>query len=119
MIELLKKTNLKIDLDKLIAAIHSIPVEYKDDQISLQMREGSENHWYESCGPLKLLKGKESNYNLIVPELKGTYIDEMFQLLPFKPIRARLMKMKPRSCYSIHKDPCPRYHIAVTTNVRL
>ena len=113
---LVKKIDHKIDLDKLVHAIHNIPVDYEDKQISLQMREGSDNQWYEGCGKLKSIKGKEEDYNLIVPELKGTYIDKMFQALPFKPVRARLMKMNPRSCYSIHRDPCPRYHIAITTN---
>ena len=114
--ELLKKTNLKIDLDKLIDAIHDIPVEYEDNQISLQMREESDNPWYGSCGRLKFIDGIESDYNLIVPELKGTYIEEMFLSLPFKPIRSRLMNMLHRSCYSIHRDPIPRYHIAIFTN---
>ncbi|MBT3560636.1 MAG: hypothetical protein HN497_06350 [Flavobacteriaceae bacterium] len=80
------------------------------------MREESEDPWYESCGRLRSISGKESDYNLIVPILKGTYIEEMFQSFPFKPTRARLMNMSPRTCYSIHKDPSARYHIAVTTN---
>ena len=119
--ELVKKSSHAIDLYRLREAIKNIPVNYKGNQISLQMREGSEDQWYESCGRLKSingipLKGRERDYNLIVPELKGTYIDEMFQLLPFKPIRARLMNMLHRSCYSIHKDPRARYHIAIITN---
>ena len=114
--ELVKKSSHVIDLYMLREAIYNIPVDYKGEQISLQMREGSDNQWYEGCGKLKSIKGKEEDYNLIVPELKGTYIDEMFQALPFKPVRARLMRMKSRSCYSIHRDQSPRYHIAIFTN---
>lgn len=111
--ELVKKSNHKIDLDKLIDAIHNIPVDYKGNQLSLQMQEGSENPWYETCGRIT---EKEDKFNLIVPELKGTYIEDMLKSLPFKPTRARIMKLKSKGCYSIHKDPVPRYHIAVITN---
>ena len=29
---------------------------------------------------------------------------------------AKLMKLNPKSCYSIHEDPDARYHIAILTN---
>ena len=111
--ELVKKSSHVIDLYMLREAIYNIPVDYKFNQISLQMQEGSKNPWYETCGRIT---ENEDKFNLIIPELKGTYIEEMLQLLPFKPIRARLLDMSYRSCYSIHRDPCPRYHIAVITN---
>ena len=117
MNELLEKSAYSIDLDKLIDAIDNIPVSFPpNNQISLQMQEGSDDPWYGGCGRLNLINGVESDYNLIVPELEGTYIEEMFQSLPFKPIRSRLMNMHRRSCYSIHRDPQPRYHIAIFTN---
>jgi hypothetical protein len=114
--ELVKKSPHVIDIYRLKEAIDNIPIDYKNQQISLQMREGSEDPWYESCGQLKSMIKAESEYNLIIPELKGTYIDEMFQLLPFEPFRTRLMYLDKKSCYSIHRDYQPRYHVAIFTN---
>jgi len=115
--ELIKKSNHKIDLDKLIDAINNIPLDFKEDQLSLQMRKETEDPWYEGCGQFNSLpEGVEADYNLIIPELKGTYIEEMFLSLPFKPFRSRLMQMQRKSCYSIHADWEARYHIAIFTN---
>jgi len=115
--ELVKKSNHKIDLIKLTADIKNLTVSLHKtyNQLSLQMKKDAKDPWYESCGSFELSK-PEKDYNLIIPELKGTYIEEMFESLPFKPIRSRLMKLNPKSCYSIHEDPDARYHIAILTN---
>ena len=134
----IKKLDHKIDLDKLINAISNISVDYLNPkhrgQLMLQMQKGSKNPWYAAItSPLdheqytphvsKSTHHNETNiakhiddYNLIIPELKGTYIEEMLESLPFKPVRARLTKTGAETCWSLHRDLAARYHIAIITN---
>jgi len=61
----------------------------------------------------------ESKYNQIVPELKNTYFNEVYDILSkqFKLGRVRLLLKEPRSTLSWHKDPEPRLHIPIITNL--
>jgi hypothetical protein len=61
----------------------------------------------------------ESKYSEIVPEFENTYFDEVYQTLnkKFKLGRVRLLLKEPRSTLSWHKDPEPRLHIPIITNL--
>ena len=61
----------------------------------------------------------ESKYTQLVPEFKNTYFNEVYNTLSkrFKLGRVRLLLKEPRSTLSWHKDPEPRLHIPIITNL--
>ena len=61
----------------------------------------------------------ESNYTQLVPEFKDTYFKHVYETLNkrFKLGRVRLLLKEPRSTLSWHKDPEPRLHIPIITNL--
>ena len=61
----------------------------------------------------------ESKYTQIVSEFKNTYFNEIYETLKkrFKLGRVRLLLKEPRSTLSWHKDPEPRLHIPIITNL--
>tara|TARA_A100001011_G_C14021817_1_gene719786 strand:+ start:53 stop:655 length:603 start_codon:yes stop_codon:yes gene_type:complete len=61
----------------------------------------------------------ESKYTEILPEFKETYFNEVYSVLKnkFKLGRVRLLLKEPRSTLSWHKDPEPRLHIPIITNL--
>jgi hypothetical protein len=65
------------------------------------------------------IKIDESKYTQIVPEFKNTYFNEVYEILKknFKLGRVRLLLKEPRSTLSWHKDPEPRLHIPIITNL--
>ena len=61
----------------------------------------------------------ESKYTKLVPEFENTYFKEVYKTLSkrFKLGRVRLLLKEPRSTLSWHKDPEPRLHIPIITNL--
>ena len=61
----------------------------------------------------------ESKYSEILPEFENTYFNEVYKTLrkKFKLGRVRLLLKEPRSTLSWHKDPEPRLHIPIITNL--
>ena len=61
----------------------------------------------------------ESKYTQLVPEFENTYFNEVYETLrkKFKLGRVRLLLKQPRSVLSWHKDPEPRLHIPIITNL--
>ena len=61
----------------------------------------------------------ESKYTRLVPEFENTYFGEVYEILckKFKLGRVRLLLKEPRSTLSWHKDPEPRLHIPIITNL--
>ena len=61
----------------------------------------------------------ESKYTQLVPEFENTYFKEVYEVLSkkFKLGRVRLLIKEPRSTLSWHKDPEPRLHIPIITNL--
>ena len=61
----------------------------------------------------------ESKYTQLVPEFEKTYFKEVYETLKkrFKLGRVRLLLKEPRSVLSWHKDPEPRLHIPIITNL--
>ena len=61
----------------------------------------------------------ESKYTQLVPEFENTYFKEVYDILSkrFKLGRIRLLLKEPRSTLSWHKDPEPRLHIPIITNL--
>ena len=61
----------------------------------------------------------ESKYSEIVPEFKDTYFESVYKVLKkrFKLGRVRVLLKEPRSTLSWHRDPEPRLHIPIITNL--
>ena len=61
---------------------------------------------------------EESKYTELLPEFKGTYFEDVFNILRknFKLGRVRILLKEPRSTLSWHRDPEPRLHIPIITN---
>lgn len=61
---------------------------------------------------------EEHRYTEICPEFKGTYVEEVYNLITskFKLGRVRFLMKPPRSCLSWHRDPEMRLHIPIITN---
>ena len=61
---------------------------------------------------------EEEKYTEICPEFKGTYTEEVYNMLSkrFKIGRCRFLMKPPRSCLSWHRDPEMRLHIPLITN---
>ena len=61
----------------------------------------------------------EAEYTELVPEFENTYFKEVYHTLKkrFKLGRVRLLLKEPRSTLSWHKDPEPRLHIPIITNL--
>ena len=60
----------------------------------------------------------EHLYTELVPEFKGTYVEEVYNMIQkrFKIGRVRFLMKPPRSCLSWHRDPEMRLHIPIITN---
>ena len=65
------------------------------------------------------IKIDEAKYTQLVPEFENTYFKEVYDVLKkkFKLGRVRLLLKEPRSTLSWHKDPEPRLHIPIITNL--
>ena len=61
----------------------------------------------------------ERKYTELVPEFQNTYFKEVYETLKkkFKLGRVRLLLKEPRSTLSWHRDPEPRLHIPIITNL--
>jgi|TARA_B110000881_G_C18491935_1_gene472314 hypothetical protein len=61
----------------------------------------------------------ESKYTHLIPEFENTYFKDVYEILKknFKIGRVRLLMKEPRSTLSWHKDPEPRLHIPIITNL--
>ena len=74
----------------------------------------NEDMWTGGCGSFKNTSKEESNYDIIVPLYRGTIFEEIISDL--NGVRARFMKKRKHTTYSLHKDKSNRYHVALITN---
>ncbi len=107
-------------------------------QICLTKKEGQEapECFYEGSGGVyrTMVDGQEvirqqevdeRDYNIFIPELNHTYFKEVYDTLreyatkKYDSVlgRVRLMKSVPRVCLSWHRDPEPRLHVPIITNI--
>ena len=61
----------------------------------------------------------ESKYTELVSDFQNTYFEEVYKTLrkKFKLGRVRILLKEPRSTLSWHRDPEPRLHIPIVTNL--
>jgi Aspartyl/Asparaginyl beta-hydroxylase len=114
------KTNLQIDLPRLVKDLSRyIDVFDQFNQLSIVY---DENRLVENIEPHYVAIGKSTpdidqwNLNKICPLFANSYFAEIFDLVPYKKQRARIMRMAPRSTYSMHVDSYKRLHWALITD---
>lgn len=117
---LVKRVELGLDFERLraesLSLIDRVPMIFTGTtQLALQHRLGATDPWYESCYQEKDI-APEREYNVLNPELSGTYLEEALAAFPFDVCRARLMGLDSRCCYSVHRDDSARYHVAIDTS---
>ena len=125
---------LKKDLDKVlkkskyqtlgISNFHAIPMnKIPGDENSIQGHNVRGVYWTKPDETGKEVTRDvpidESKYTQLVPEFENTYFKEVYKTLSkkFKLGRVRLLLKEPRSTLSWHKDPEPRLHIPIITNL--
>lgn len=87
------------------------------NQLSCQTTIDNVGNWYDSVGSLSEIdEADEKKYNVIQPELTGTYLEELIK--KHNSYRTRIMILDPRKCYSVHRDTSPRLHIPIITNMQ-
>jgi len=100
--------------------VQRIPFKNNQTQFSLQVQADDDCDWYGSCGRIQQADRKidEKDFKFVHPELKGSAIEKWLLSFNVPVFRARLMVMNQRSTYSIHRDPTPRIHLPLITNVQ-
>lgn len=84
---------------------------WEDSQISLQSLDGK--NWHAATGSEDKLEGKETDFSV----LNTSSHWELTKFITENNLyRTRIMKLKPKKCYSYHYDWTPRIHLAVTTH---
>jgi hypothetical protein len=85
------------------------------DQLVCQTLEGDAGNWSKGSGRVSELEIQdETMYKHIQPALQGTNIEKLIK--HYGAFRTRIMRLKPKTCYSNHFDPSPRIHIPIITN---
>lgn len=84
-------------------------------QLSLKNSGSGKNVWSDGIGTLFSTK---TEYKFLNEELKGTYIEQVHDVIAndYSFTRMRIMRLFGRSCMSMHFDTEKRIHIPVTTN---
>ena len=125
---------LRLDLDKILAkknfnslgikSFGAIPMnQIPNDQSSIEGHNVRGTYWTipdESGKEAQRDKPiDESRYTELLPEFKGPYFEEVYNTLRkhFKIGRVRILLKEPRSTLSWHRDPEPRLHIPIITNM--
>ena len=92
-------------------------------QFAIQSRIGSEDPYYESCGPQPMLNKEydgytltEGSYNIVNEMFKNTYFEKIINMFPFEVCRVRFLRLSSKACYRFHRDMTYKFHIPVITD---
>lgn len=121
-------TQLKFDIEKingeLNTLIQSHPFDDVTNQINITHRPAQES-FYDGVGSLynyetNKFTAREKDFQQFNKILCGTYIEQVYNQVkawsPFALGRVRFMRLKPKSCLSMHRDLDIRYHIPLQTS---
>ncbi len=71
---------------------------------------------FKGVGSLKDTNVREKHFDTFNENFKNSYLYEVFLSLPYQIGRFRLMRMRSRTCYSVHRDSSIRLHLPLVTN---
>lgn len=123
-----QKQNFRIDLPRLtwelenFVAQHGWPPDAAKQWCFTHTKNCPDNQrWTEGTGSLfdytlDRFRAFEKDFTEFNSDLKGSYLHWIYQNVPFKPARMRLMCLSPKTCLTIHQDTGPRFHFAIKTN---
>lgn len=97
---------MKISIDRILEEISTLP-KY-DEQLSLQVTDSGITG-----------EGRLYNHDPIEKDFSAFAYDLPYTnsvLSDLKMYRSRLMNMRPKYCYTYHRDPTQRIHIPLLTN---
>lgn len=90
-------------------------VQFRTNQIMCQTLENGSEDFLTGVGRIDELEHQDEHlYKFTQPILHGTILEKL--MIEYGAYRTRILKLPPRSCYSIHKDPTPRIHIPIVTS---
>lgn len=69
---------------------------------------------FEGTG--RLVNAKERDFSVLNEVCRDTYIEEVVSAIPYELGRLRIMRVKGRTCYSVHRDTTQRVHLPMVTN---
>lgn len=113
---MIRMMDIEQDLAAMTAVLERVyPLFNEHNQIGVTARPGSATPLQDAIGWLPE-GAAEADYSQITEPFRDTAVEELLRKLPFRFGRTRVMRMRPKSCLSIHADPTRRYHYAITTN---
>lgn len=123
----IEKLDFTFDIEKIraecIGIEDTVGFCHETNQIGLKHTENihETQTWYQGCGQMTHLMPRYTNkdFTVINEELKGSYLEHVIEELQktYSIGRARIMKLEPRKCMSLHVDLSKRIHIPVITNL--
>lgn len=119
-----RRLPFKFDRDRLkeesVRLAHRVGFHSIANQISLTHRPGVSERYFDGIGSLTGTGTKEVEFSEFNGELEGSYLGHVYKTLnglsPVPIVRMRLMRMLPKTCYSMHVDDSPRIHIPIVSN---
>lgn len=114
--DFLTRLDIHHNISKVQAVVHDRYSLFGDDDVVCL------NSHALSKNPLKDFSGwlpdhiSEDEFTTINQEFLGTALEDLLHKLPFPYRRARLMRLRKKTCLTIHWDTCLRYHYAIKTN---
>ena len=102
---------MSLDLDKIKKELEILP-KY-DEQIALQGTKDNLDPFY-ACGAEIFNNTGKREHEFNTPIFDIPYINSIIKDL--KMYRTRVMKLKPKRCYTYHQDTTKRIHIPLVTN---
>lgn len=100
---------MQYDIERILLEIESLPD--WDEQITLQGLPGNKDA-NQGCGKTWEISHKEKEY--LEPIFDLPYTNSIIKELGLR--RTRLMRLKPKTCYTWHFDMTSRVHLALITN---
>ena len=92
-------------------------------QFAIHGKKGSNNPYYQSCGPQPdLAKDISSNpltedsFDSVNDLFKDSYFEEVVNLFPIPVTRVRIIKINGKRCYRLHRDMTYKFHLPIITN---
>ena len=113
---MIRATDTTADLSEILETFERVmPLFGKDNQIGVTGRPGVKDPIGDAVGWIP--DGvEEADYSDVSEPFRGTVFECLLHELPFAYGCTRLMRMRPKSCLSMHADPTRRYHFAVVAN---
>ena len=113
---MIRATNTTADLSEMLETFErGMPLFGKDNQIGVTACPSVEDPSGDAVGWIP--DGvEEADYSNVTEPSWGTVFERLLRELPFAFGRTRFMRMRPKSCLSIHADPTRQYHFGLVTN---